>query len=88
MDPHANEAAAAVAATGEMYGTSAGTWDGYKRRWELNDCVMFYHKGELNRGHIMAIEDGVERDTYRIRRHVIGGGTEVVEVFDRAILPY
>ena len=90
MDAHANEAAAAVAAMQEAYGgkTAAGTWDGHRRRWAVDDCVLFYHDGYVCRGHVMALYEGVERDTYAVRRHVEGGGSEVVEVIDRAMLVY
>lgn len=85
MDAHANEAAAAVAAMQESYGTSPGRWDGNRRTWEPGEYVLFYYRGDICRGHVMDREDGIERDTYRIRRHVPGNGSEVVEVIDRAI---
>lgn len=88
MDAHACEAAVAIAATQATYGVAGGVWDGHRRRWQEDDYVMFYYEGNLCRGHVMAVEEGVERDTYRIRRHVTGGGSEVVEVMDRALLPY
>ncbi len=89
--PHDREAAAAVAGMHEIYGgppTSPGWWDGFKRTWSVDDYVLFYHQGELARGHVMAAEYGEERDTYHVRRHVAGGGTEVVEVRDVAMLIY
>jgi len=88
MDVHYAEAAAACAAVGSFYGTSPGVWDGHRRRWEENDPVLFYHQGHVSRGHVMRAEYGVERDTYFVRRHVEGGGTEIVEVLDRAMLVY
>ena len=87
--PHDREGDAAAAAVGEFYGkTSPGWWDGYRRTWAIDDYVLFYHQGELARGHVMAAEYGEERDTYHVRRHVAGGGTEVVEVRDVAMLIY
>jgi len=90
MDAHANEAAAAVAGMNKTYGggTAAGTWDGHRRRWSVGDNVLFYHDGYVCRGHVMAVYEGVERDRYAVRRHVVGGGSEVVEVIDRAMLVY
>ena len=88
MDAHMNEAAAAVAAMQESYGTSPGHWDGQRRRWAENEPVLFYLNGELARGHVMRAEYGAERDTYFVRRHLVGGGSEVVEVRDRAMLVY
>ena len=87
--PHDREGDAAAAAVGEFYGkTSPGWWDGYRRRWQEDQPVLFYHRGQLARGHIMRAEYGEERDTYHVRRHVAGGGTEVVEVRDVAMLIY
>ena len=88
MDAHALEATAAVAAITETYGTNAGRFDGQRRTWESGDYVLFYFRGDLCRGHIMDRVDGIDRDTYRIRRHVPGSGSEVVEVIDRAIQVY
>ena len=88
MDVHCAEAAAACAAVGEFYGTSPGIWDGHRRRWEENDPVLFYHQGQVSRGCGMRCDYGVERDTYLVRRHVAGGGTELVEERDRAMLVY
>jgi hypothetical protein len=88
MDVHCAEAAAACAAVGEFYGTSPGNCDGHRRRWEENDPVLFYHQGQVSRGCVMRCDYGVERDTYLVRRHVVGGGTEIVEVRDRAMLVY
>ena len=89
MDVHFAEAAAACAAVGEFYGSaSPGNWDGHRRRWEENDPVLFYHQGQVTRGCVMRCDYGVERDTYLVRRHVVGGGTEIVEVRDRAMLVY
>ena len=88
MDVHYAEAAAACAAVGEFYGTSSGNCDGHRRRWEENDPVLFYHQGQVSRGCVMRCDYGVERDTYLVRRHVVGGGTEIVEVRDRAMLVY
>jgi hypothetical protein len=67
---------------------SPGNWDGHRRRWEENDPVLFYHQGQVSRGCVMRCDYGVERDTYLVRRHVVGGGTEIVEVRDRAMLVY
>jgi len=89
--PHDREAAAAVAGMHEIYGappTSPGWWDGYRRRWEEDQPVLFYHRGQLARGHIMRAEYGEQRDTYFVRRHMTGGGTEIVEVQDKAMLIY
>ena len=89
MDVHFAEAAAACAAVGEFYGSaSSGNWDGQRRRWEENDPVLFYFQGQVSRGCVMRCDYGVERDTYLVRRHVVGGGTEIVEVRDRAMLVY
>ena len=89
MDVHFAEAAAACAAVGEFYGSaSSGNWDGQRRRWEENDPVLFYYQGQVSRGCVMRCDYGVERDTYLVRRHVVGGGTEIVEVRDRAMLVY
>lgn len=88
MDAHANEAAAAVVAMQETYGTSTGRWDGHRRTWESGDYVLFYFRGDLCRGHIMERVEGIEQDMYRIRRHVPGSGSEVVEVIDKAIQVY
>jgi hypothetical protein len=88
MDVHCAEAAAACAAVGEFYGASPGNCDGQRRRWEENDPVLFYFQGQVSRGCVMQCDYGVERDTYLVRRHVVGGGTEIVEVRDRAMLVY
>jgi len=89
MDVHYAEAAAACAAVGEFYGSaSSGNWDGHRRRWEENDPVLFYHQGQVSRGCVMRCDYAEERDTYLVRRHVVGGGTEIVEVRDRAMLVY
>jgi hypothetical protein len=88
MDVHYAEAAAACAAVGEFYGASPGNWDGNRRRWEENDPVLFYHQGQVSRGCVMRCDYAEERDTYLVRRHVVGGGTEIVEVRDRAMLVY
>jgi hypothetical protein len=55
---------------------------------EENDPVLFYFQGQVSRGCVMRCDYGVERDTYFVRRHVVGGGTEIVEVRDRAMLVY
>jgi len=34
----------------------------------------------------MSVERGVTGDVYSVRRHVVGGGTEVVEVKEKAIV--
>jgi len=87
--PHDREAAAAVAGMQEIYGfTNPGRWDGYRRRWDEDQPVLFYHQGQVTRGHVMRAEYGEERDTYYVRKHIEGGGTEVVEVLDRAMLIY
>jgi hypothetical protein len=89
MDVHYAEAAAACAAVGEFYGAaSPGNWDGHRRRWRENDPVLFYHLGQVSRGCVMRCDYAEERDTYLVRRHVVGGGTEIVEVRDRAMLVY
>jgi len=89
MDVHYAEAAAACAAVGEFYGSaSSGNWDGHRRRWNENDPVLFYHQGQVSRGCVMRCDYAEERDTYLVRRHVVGGGTEIVEVRDRAMLVY
>ena len=88
MDVHCAEAAAACAAVGEFYGASPGNCDGQRRRWEENDPVLFYFQGQVSRGCVMRCDYGVERDTYLVHRHVVGGGTEIVEVRDRAMLVY
>ena len=88
MDVHDSEAAAACAAVGEFYGSSPGNWDGHRRRWSEGDPVLFYYQGQVSRGCVMQCDYGVERDTYLVRRHLVGGGTEVVEVRDRAMLVY
>jgi len=89
MDVHYAEAAAACAAVGEFYGSaSPGSWDGNRRRWQEGDPVLFYHQGQVSRGCVMRCDYGVERDTYLVRRHVVGGGTEIVEVRDLAMLVY
>jgi len=89
MDVHYAEAAAACAAVGEFYGSaSSGNWDGHRRRWQEGDPVLFYHQGQVSRGCVMRCDYAEERDTYLVRRHVVGGGTEIVEVRDRAMLVY
>lgn len=88
MDAHAREATATIVAINETYGTNAGRFDGYRRLWCSGDYVLFYFRGDLCRGHVMERVEGLERDTYRIRRHVPGSGSEVVEVIDRAIQVY
>lgn len=88
MDAHEREGKAAAAAMVETYGVTGGTYRDGRCRWKEDDCVMFWHGGDLCRGHIMEVIEGVKRDTYRIRRHVEGGGSEVVEVNDLALLPY
>lgn len=87
---HETEAAGAIAGMQETYGTptSPGWWDGYKRRWNVGDWVLCYVQGEICRGHVMQVNEGEEHDTYYVRRHVVGGGTEVVEVRDVAMLIY
>jgi len=50
--------------------------------------VLFWFDGYLSRGHVMELIEGVEHDRYLIRTHVEGGGSKVVEVRDRALLPY
>jgi len=88
---HDREAAAAIAGMRETYGgppTSPGWWDGYKRKWKEGEYVLCYHQGDLVRGHVMRVIEGVEHDLYHVRRHLIGGGTEVVEVLDTAMLIY
>ena len=88
MDAHAKEAAGAVAGIMEAYGTAAGNWDGHRRRWQVDDYVLFWLDGYLSRGHVMEVVEGVEHDRYLIRTHVEGGGSKVVEVRDMALLPY
>ena len=88
MDVHDAEAAAACAAVGEFYGTSPGNWDGNRRRWGEGDPVLFYCHGQVSRGFVLRCDYGVERDTYLVRRHLVGGGTEMVAVRDRAMLVY
>jgi hypothetical protein len=88
MDVHCAEAAAACAAVGEFYGASSGNWDGDRRRWSEGDPVLFYHQGQVSRGCVMRCDYAEERDTYLVRRHLVGGGTEIVEVRDRAMLVY
>ncbi len=88
---HEKEAAGAIAGMRETYGgppTSPGWWDGYKRRWNEGEYVLCYYQGDLVRGHVMRVLQGVEHDTYHVRRHLKGGGTEVVEVRDTAMLIY
>jgi len=81
--PHDREGDAAAAAVGEFYGK-----DGTRRRWDEDELVLFYHQGQVSHGHVMRAEYGVERDTYFVRKHIEGGGTEIVEVLDRAMLIY
>ena len=88
MDVHDAEAAAACAAVGEFYGPSPGNWDGHRRRWSEGDPVLFYCQGQVSRGCVMRCDYADERDTYLVRRHLVGGGTEIVEVRDRAMLVY
>lgn len=87
MDAHYREGAAAVAAMSQRQ-TSPGIWDGERRRWREGDYVMFAHDGEFCSGTIMSVARGAEQDEYIIRRHVLGGGTEMVSVLDRAMLVY
>lgn len=88
MDAHYREADGAVAGMAEIYGYATGTYRENRRRWSVDDYVLFYHRGDLCRGHIIDRVDGIDRDTYRIRRHVPGSGSEVVEVIDKAIHVY
>jgi len=81
--PHDREGDAAAAAVGEFYGKN-----GTRRRWDEDELVLFYHQGQVSHGHVMRAEYGVERDTYFVRKHITGGGTEIVEVLDRAMLIY
>jgi len=81
--PHQREGDAAAAAVGEFYGKN-----GTRRRWDEDELVLFYHQGQVSHGHVMRAEYGVERDTYCVRKHITGGGTEIVEVLDRAMLIY
>ena len=87
--PHQREGDAAAAAVGEFYGkNSPGRYDGTRRKWDEDELVLFYHQGQVSHGHVMRAEYGVERDTYFVRKHIEGGGTEIVEVLDRAMLIY
>ena len=88
MYVHDAEAAAACAAVGEFYGSSPGNCDGHRRRLSEGDPVLFYCQGQVSRGCVMRCDYGVERDTYIVRRHLVGGGTEIVEVRYRAMLVY
>ena len=88
---HDREAAGAMAGMLETYGalaTSPGWWDGYKRRWQHGDYVLCWHQGDLIRGHVMRVEEGIDHDTYYVRRHLVGGGSEIVEVRDTGMLIY
>jgi hypothetical protein len=38
------------------------------------------------RGCVVAVDYGSQRDSYTVRYHVAGGGSEVVRVLDRDIL--
>lgn len=88
MDSHAAEAIAAVRGIQDTYGTSTGSWRDGRHRWDLNDYVLFYYGGDLRRGQVIAFERDVNHDVYTIRSHKIGGGSEVVEVIDAAIMLY
>ena len=78
MDVHYREAAAAVAGMQETYGPRE------RRNW--SSSVLFWLKGDLCRGHVMSVDRGVRGDVYSVRRHIVGGGTEVVEVKEKAIV--
>ena len=89
MDAHEREGMAAVAGMAEVYGgTSPGYWDGSRRRWSECDTVLFRHQGDTFRGCVIAADYGSQRDSYTVRYHVAGGGSEVVRVLDRDILIY
>lgn len=88
MDAHEAEGLAAVRGMQDTYGTATGEWRDGRHRWQLNDYVLFYYNGDLRRGQILAFEQQPERDTYTIRSHKVGGGNEVVEVLDTAIMLY
>ena len=89
MDAHELEGMAAVAGMADVYGgTSPGYWDGNRRRWRECDVVIFGHDGATHRGCIIAANYHSQRDSYTIRFHVAGGGSEVVEVLDRDIFIY
>lgn len=78
MDVHYREAAAAVAGMQETYGP--------RERRNLDSYVLFWFRGELSRGHVMSVDRGVRGDVYSVRRHVVGGGSEIVEVKEQAIV--
>ena len=89
MDAHEREVMAAVAGMADVYGgTSPGYWDGSRRRWSECDTVLFRHQGDTFRGCVVAADYGSQRDSYTVRYHVAGGGSEVVRVLDRDILIY
>ena len=89
MDAHEREAMAAVAGMADVYGgTSPGYWDGSRRRWSECDTVLFRNNGDTFRGCVIAADYGSQRDSYTVRYHVAGGGSEVVRVLDRDILIY
>ena len=89
MDAHEREGAAAVAGVMELHGgASPGYWDGTRRRWSECDAVLFRHNGDTFRGFVVAADYGSQRDSYTVRYHVAGGGSEVVRVLDRDILIY
>ena len=89
MDAHEREGMAAVAGMADVYGgTSPGYWDGSRRRWSECDTVLFRHNGDMCRGCVVAADYGSQRDSYTVRYHVAGGGSEVVRVLDRDILIY
>ena len=90
MDAHGNEAAGAIAGMRETYGTATATgeWRDGRHRWNLDDYVRFRFDGVLRDGHIVASHQCVDHDTYVIRSHTVGGGSEVFEVSDTAIMLY
>lgn len=88
MDAHEPEALAAVQGIKDIYGTATGQWRNGRHRWEIDDYVLFYYGGDLRRGQIIGYTQEVDRDTYMIRSHIVGGGNEVVEVIDTAIMLY
>lgn len=88
MDAHYREADGAVAGMAETYGYAAGNYREDRRRWNVDDYVLFQYRGGLCRGHVVAVEFGAKSDLYRIRRHVPGAGSEVVEVVDLALMVF
>ena len=90
MDAHGNEAAGAITGMRETYGTATATgqWKDGRYQWNLNDYVRFRFDGILREGQIVAYERDVNHDMYVIRSHVVGGGSQVFEVADTAIMLY